>query len=68
MKSIDQCSHCGRTFGPNLVLIGWHPCRCGGHGYAYCRKSKGGCGQTTYDPPMQDGTCRRVSFGFEGTS
>jgi hypothetical protein len=56
-----------RTFGPNLVLIGWRPCRCGGHRYAYWRKHNGGCGKTTYDPPMQDDTCRPVSFGYEST-
>jgi hypothetical protein len=41
--------------------------KCGGHAYAYCREDKGGCGETTYDPPIVD-TCRRVSFGYEGTS
>jgi len=35
--------------------------------YAYCRADKQGCGETTYIPPMGE-TCRRVSFGYEGTS
>ena len=68
MDRPDECAYCGRMFGKNLVLIGWQPCRCGGHTYAYCRKDKDGCGKTTYDPPMRDDTCRRVSFGYEGTT
>jgi hypothetical protein len=68
MQQIEACSSCGRTFGPGTVLYGFTPCRCGGHRYAYCREDKGGCGRTTYDPPMRDDACRRVSFGYEGTS
>ena len=41
---------------------------CGGHLYAYCRKDNGGCGSTTYDPTIQDDTCLRVGFGYEGTA
>ena len=62
---MEQCARPSRS---STTTAGRHPCRCGGHRYAYCRKSKGGCGQTTYDPPMQDRTCRLVRFGFEGTS
>jgi hypothetical protein len=49
------------------VLIGLWPCRCGGHLYVYCRRDNGGCGKTTYDPPIGE-DCRRVSFGYESTS
>jgi hypothetical protein len=68
MEPPSVCAHCGRYFGPNQVLIGFTPCRCGGHMYAYCREDAGGCGETTYDPPVSDETCRRVSFGYEGTT
>lgn len=27
----SACPQCGQLPGPNLVLAGWHPCRCGGH-------------------------------------
>jgi hypothetical protein len=67
MRPPRQCEYCGRIFGPNLVLIGWRPCRCGGHLYVYCRRDNGGCGKTTYDPPIGE-DCRRVSFGYESTS
>lgn len=45
-------------------MIGWHPCVCGGHSYAYCREDKDGCGRTTYDPPIVEGTCADPSFGY----
>jgi len=69
MKRLDRCASCGQEFQPGRVLIGYSPCRCGGHHYAWHRDDKpGGCGATTYDPPVSDETCRRVSFGYEGTS
>jgi hypothetical protein len=68
MKRSRQCAHCGRTFGPNLVLIGLRAGRCGAHLYAYCRKDNGGCGRTTYNLPLHDDTYRRVSFGYGETS
>ena len=66
MPQPSHCTSCGRKFGYGLVLYGFEPCKCGGHTYAYCREDKGGCGETTYDPPVAE-TCRRVSFGYEGT-
>jgi hypothetical protein len=68
MRNIEQCASSGRTLGQNLVLFGFQPCKCGGHMYAYCREDKGGCGETTYSPPVTDETCRRIGFGYEGTS
>jgi hypothetical protein len=68
MDQPDRFASCGRTFAYGLVLYGFQPCRGGGHAYAYCRDDEGGCGETTYDPPTQDDTCKRVSFGYEGTS
>lgn len=62
----DTCPSCGRKDGPGLVLIGWSPCRCGGHRYTECRADKGGCGHTRYDPPRQDETCPQISFGYQG--
>jgi hypothetical protein len=67
MPQPSHCATCGREFKYGQVLHGWSPCKCGGHAYAYCREDKGGCGETTYDPPIV-GTCRRGSFGYEGTS
>jgi hypothetical protein len=69
MKNLSHCGACGEEFGAGRVLSGWTPCICGGHGYAWHRDDKpGGCGYTTYDPPILDETCRAVSFGYEGTS
>jgi hypothetical protein len=42
----SPCPECGRLPGPNLVLVGWHPCGCGGHATTYCRTDTGGCGHT----------------------
>jgi hypothetical protein len=68
MQQPDQCASCGRTFEYGRVLFGFTPCQCGGHAYAWCRDDDGreGCGHTTYSPPVDDETCRRVSFGYEG--
>lgn len=66
MTRISHCEHCGRKFGPYLVLHGHQPCLCGGHRYAYCRGDTGGCGQYTYDPQMRPETCRDAPFGFSG--
>ena len=66
MPQPSYCATCGREFKYGQVLHGWSPCKCSGHAYAYCREDKGGCGDTTYNPPIGE-TCRRVSFGYEGT-
>jgi hypothetical protein len=63
---IESCAGCKREFNPGTVLIGWHPCQCGGHAYAFCRVDKGGCGETTYKPPMNPDTCRDAPVGFSG--
>jgi hypothetical protein len=69
MQVPRHCEHCGREFDLSQVFVGWHPCQCSsGHMHAHCRADARGCGHTTYDPPMQDDTCRRVCFGYEGTS
>lgn len=60
----SACPECGQLPGPNLVLAGWHPCRCGGHSTLYCRADNGGCGHTVYEPALTPGTCTEPSFGF----
>jgi len=67
---VDQCEQCGLDFEYGDNYQGWMICKCGGYAYAFCRDDGGrkGCGHTTYDPPMQGDTCKRVSFGYEGTS
>lgn len=53
----DPCPGCGRRPGPYLVLVGWEPCRCGGHRTVWCRDDNGGCGVTRYVPGRIDGRC-----------
>lgn len=60
----SACPECGRLPGPNLVLIGWHPCRCGGHTTTYCRPDAGGCGYEQFEPGQDPETCRDAPFGF----
>ena len=67
MAQPRHCQFCGREFAYGNVLFGFEPCKCGGHMYAYSREDKQGCGATTYIPPMR-ATCRRIRFGYEGTS
>lgn len=62
----DRCPNCDREFGPYRVLVGWHPCLCGGHRTRYCREDTGGCGHESYDPPLDERTCRTVRQGFTG--
>jgi hypothetical protein len=62
---ISHCSNCGREFGPNLALVGWQPCICGGHRYVYCREDTGGCGEYSYRPPKSEETCQPVAFGYD---
>jgi hypothetical protein len=49
------CPQCGLPPRPGRVLVSWHPFKCGGHHYRYCRDDKGGCGHTMYAPPMTEG-------------
>src|SRR5689334_22668958 len=58
------CPECGRLPGPTLVLVGWHPCTCGGHSTSYCRADAGGCGHTRYEPPIDPERCSDAPFGF----
>ena len=60
------CPECGLLPGPNLVLHGWHPCRCGGHATTYWRADNGGCGHTRYEPPIDPERCSDAPFGFSG--
>ena len=62
----SACPECGQLPGPNLVLAGWHPCRCGGHATTYCRTDNGGCGHTRYEPPIDPERCSDAPFGFSG--
>jgi hypothetical protein len=43
----------GHSFGPNRVVVGWHPCQCvegrAGHRTYYCRE----CRVTVYVPPHE---------------
>lgn len=52
------CPTCGRMPAPGLVLFGWHPCSCGGHGTTWCRDDVGGCGHTRYSPELDPERCR----------
>lgn len=54
---LEPCPRCGRTPGPDLVLEGWRPCRCGGHRTTRCRIDTGGCGHTHFEPPLIEGRC-----------
>lgn len=60
----SACPKCGRLPGPNLVLVGWHPCACGGHATTYCRADAGGCGHTRYQPAIHPDRCSDPGFGF----
>jgi hypothetical protein len=62
--ALSACPECGRLPGPNLVLLGWHPCGCGGHATTYCRIDTGGCGHTRYEPELDPGRCSDPGFGF----
>lgn len=62
----SACPECGRLPGPNLMLRGWHPCRCGGHSTTYCRTDTGGCGHTRYEPELAPQRCGDAPFGFSG--
>ena len=62
----SACPECGRLPGPNLVLVGWHPCGCGGHATTYCRTDTGGCGHTRYEPELVPQRCTDPPFGFSG--
>jgi hypothetical protein len=48
----ERCPN-GHPFGPNRVVVGWHPCDCtegrAGHRTYHCRT----CGVTTYVPPHE---------------
>lgn len=57
------CPACGRLPGPSLVLVGWQPCRCGGHGTTRCRADNGGCGFERFEPDLRAG-CIDPAFGF----
>jgi hypothetical protein len=60
----SACPECGRLPGPDLVLVGWHPCACGGHATTYCRADTGGCGHTRYEPELDPEGCSEPEFGF----
>jgi hypothetical protein len=62
----SACTECGRLPGPNLVLVGWHPCTCGGHATTHCRADNGGCGHTVYEPAIDPERCSDAPFGFSG--
>jgi hypothetical protein len=62
----SACSECGRLPGPNPVLVGWHPCTCGGHSTSYCRADADGCGHTRHEPPIDPERCSDAPFGFSG--
>lgn len=64
----DPCPRCGREPGPYRVLMGWHPCLCGGHNTRTCRDDNGGCGYEVYVPPLVEGRCRAPRQGFTGVS
>lgn len=51
------CHACGRWPAPYRFLLGWRPCRCGGHATRFCRDDNGGCGSTHHDPPLDPDTC-----------
>lgn len=57
------CPGCGRLPGPYLVLIGWQPCRCGGHRTTLCPTESGGCGHERFEPELREG-CVEPAFGF----
>lgn len=47
----------GHSFGPNRVLAGWLPCRCGGHQSWECvfvTPEGWQCADVTYNPPRSD--------------
>ena len=60
----DPCPRCGRPPAPHMVLMGWHPCLCGGHQTRYCRDDNGGCGHELFVPPLVQGRCRPPTQGF----
>jgi hypothetical protein len=63
----DPRPSCGREPGPWRVLHGWYPCLCGGYRTRTCRDDNGGCGHTTYQPPLVRGRRRPPAEGFAGT-
>lgn len=62
-SEIPPCPTCGAGVRPGKVLLGWRPCRCGGHRYVYCRADREGCGETQYLPPMDPDRCTEIRIG-----
>lgn len=59
VEHTPPCPRCSREPGPNLILLGWQPCYCGGHRTVRCREETGGCGVMTYYPPLGEGNCEQ---------
>lgn len=54
MPTYPPCPSCGRQPARNVILVGWFPCRCGGHRMIWYRDANGGCGETAYYRPQTD--------------
>jgi hypothetical protein len=62
----DRCQAAGHEWGPDRVIVSWHPCSCsvalasaGGNGHLTVRCLEPGCTSTWYKPRHDSGTVRR---------